>query len=190
MAKKIPIDINYPEIGICGLSCRLCPMYQTEAKSKCNGCKSENRIAVGCPFITCAVKRKGIEFCWDCDENETCEKWFKHREAGKNFDSFKCYQKLEDDINFIIENGVEEFEKIQLIREELLKKMLEDFNEGRSKSYYCIASTVMDIEELEEALIKAKKNTNGMDLKSRARFLHSILNDIAGQKNYLLKLKE
>jgi hypothetical protein len=27
-------------------------------------------MAVGCPFITCAVKKKGIEFCWDCEENE------------------------------------------------------------------------------------------------------------------------
>jgi len=26
--------IKYPEIGICGLSCRLCPRYHTESKSK------------------------------------------------------------------------------------------------------------------------------------------------------------
>lgn len=70
MIKEITTQIKYPEIGICGLSCRLCPMYNTKAKSKCVGCKSKNRMAVGCPFITCAVKKKGIEFCWDCEENE------------------------------------------------------------------------------------------------------------------------
>lgn len=57
------MQVDYPEIGICGLSCRLCPSYHIEGKSRCAGCKSANRMAVGCPFITCAVKKKGIEFC-------------------------------------------------------------------------------------------------------------------------------
>jgi len=52
-------DLRHPEIGICGLSCRLCPSYHTEGKSRCGGYKSETRLAVGCPFITCAVKKKG-----------------------------------------------------------------------------------------------------------------------------------
>jgi len=43
--------IKYPEIGICGLSCRLCPRYHTESKSRCGGCKSEFRMSAGCPFI-------------------------------------------------------------------------------------------------------------------------------------------
>ncbi|MGC7847276.1 hypothetical protein ACP3TJ_09500, partial [Desulforudis sp. 1088] len=48
-----------------------------------------------------ALRKKGVEFCWDCEENKTYEKWRKHREAGKKVDSFKCYQKLDDDIAFI-----------------------------------------------------------------------------------------
>lgn len=63
----------------------------------------------------------------------TCEKWRKHRESGKKVDSFKCYQKLDDDIAFIKKNGVDEFEKLQKIREYILREMLQGFNEGRSK---------------------------------------------------------
>jgi len=184
------MQIKYPDIGICGLSCRLCPMYNTEAESKCLGCKSTTRIAVGCAFITCAVKKKGIEFCWDCEENKTCEKWKKHREAGKKSDSFKCYQKLEEDISFIQNNGISEFEKIQKKRERLLKEMLRDFNEGRSKSYYCIAVTVFDIEELTEALIRTRKESDGLDMKRRSKILHSILDNLAGKKGYCLKLRK
>jgi hypothetical protein len=142
-------------------------MYNTEAKSRCSGCKSLSRMAIGCPFISCAVKKKGIEFCWNCEERDTCEKWRKHREAGKKFDSFKCYQTLEEDISFIIENGINEFEKIQKQREHLLKEMLKNFNEGRSKSYYCIAATVFELEELKEALDQAKKESDGFDIKPR-----------------------
>jgi hypothetical protein len=44
MTKELNIQIKYPEIGICGLSCRLCSRYHTESKSRCGGCKSEFRI--------------------------------------------------------------------------------------------------------------------------------------------------
>ncbi|MCJ7444858.1 MAG: DUF3795 domain-containing protein [Methanotrichaceae archaeon] len=184
------LRIRYPEIGICGLSCRLCPNYHINTKSRCLGCKSEGRMAVGCPFITCAIKKKGIEFCWDCKESKTCEIWKKHREAGKKVDSFKSYLKLEDDIAFIQKNGVTEFEKLQKVREQLLRGMLQEFNEGRSKSYYCIASTVLEIEELKEALDEAKKKSKGLDIKEKSKVLHSILDEFAAQKKYFLKLRK
>ena len=184
------VQIKYPRIGICGLSCRLCPMYNTEAESRCLGCKSPNRIAVGCPFITCGVKKKGIEFCWDCKENKSCKKWKKHRETGKLSDSFKCYQKLEEDILFIQKKGISEFEKTQKEREILLKKMLSDFNEGRSKSYYCIVATVLDIKEIREALLRAEKDTDGLNNKDKSKVLHSIFDEIASKKGYFLKLRK
>lgn len=190
MTTGATMQVKYTEIGICGLSCRLCPSYNTEAKSKCAGCKSENRMAVGCPFITCAIKNKGIEFCWDCEDNETCEKWKKHREFGKHHDTFKCYQKLEDNISFIQKHGAAEFKKVQKDRENLLKEMLQDFNEGRSKNYYCIVVTICEIEELKNALIKARKDSIGLEIKAKSKILHSILDEIAESKNYCFKLRK
>ncbi|NJD54065.1 MAG: hypothetical protein FIB07_14500 [Candidatus Methanoperedens sp.] len=38
---------KYPEIGVCGLSCRLCPRYQSEGESRCFGCKTESRMGAG-----------------------------------------------------------------------------------------------------------------------------------------------
>jgi len=182
--------IKYPEVGICGLSCRLCPSYHRETKSKCDGCKSVARMNVGCTFIRCAIRKKEVEFCWDCEENTGCKKWNKHRESSKVGDSFVCYQKLEDNIRFIQWNGVEEFENEQLIREKLLKEMLQEFNEGRSKTFYCIASTVLEIEELKYALIEAKKQSKGLNIKEKAKVLHQIFDNIAERKNYYLKLRK
>jgi hypothetical protein len=187
---KSQMDIKYPEIGICGLSCRLCPSYQTEAASKCNGCKSSERMTVGCPFITCAIKKVGVEFCWDCGKSGSCEKWMKHRELGQKYDSFKSYQKLEADINLIKAKGIREFEDLQKIRESLLKRFLKDFNEGRSKSYYCIAATVMDIEELESSLAEAGASSNTLSIKEKSRIMHSILDSIAMKKGYRLSLRK
>ncbi len=183
------MNIN-PEIGVCGLSCRLCPMYNAQSSNRCAGCKSPARIAVGCPFITCAVKKKGIEFCWDCSENETCGKWLNHREAGKKHDSFKCYQKLEEDIKFIREHSVKAFEKEQQTRELLLKEMLQKYNDGRSKSYYCIASTVLTTAELREALKTAEGQSKKLPTKEKAKAMHAILDSISKEKGYLLKLRK
>jgi hypothetical protein len=184
------MDIQHPEVGVCGLSCRLCPMYNTQTESKCAGCKSANRIAVGCPFITCAVKKKGIEFCWECSENCKCDRWTKHRKAGKLHDSFKCYQKLEDDISFVQKHGVVAFEEQQRIREHILRDMLNEFNDGRSKSYYCIAATVLKVDELHDILAKARKQSKGMTQKEKAKVMHSILELVSNDKDYLLKLRK
>lgn len=184
------MNIKHTEIGICGLSCRLCPAYFRETKSRCLGCKSEYRMGAACPFHNCAVKKKGIEFCGFCEENKTCEKWRKNREMGKKGDSLVCYQKVEDNIAFIQKNGIVEFENEQKTREQLLREMLAEFNEGRSKTYYCIAATVLETKELRQALNEAKKQTQRFDLKEKSRILHSILDGIAEKKHYCLKLRK
>jgi len=181
---------KYIEVGVCGLSCRLCPSYNSHSGSRCNGCKSAERMRVGCPFITCAVKKKGHNFCWECNESNLCEKWKSHRNASKVGDSFKCYQTLETDIEFILHKGIEEFEKQQKDRELILKAMLYEFNDGRSKSYYCIACTVLEIDELHKALRRAKQQTNNMELKQKTKILHSIIDQIAKEKGYVLKLRK
>ena len=181
---------THPDIGICGLSCKLCPAFHRETKSKCNGCKTENRIKAGCTFIRCAIKKKGLEFCWQCKDSSTCEKWKKHRKFSKEHDSFVCYQKLEDNINFIQTKGIECFEDQQQIKEKLLKGMLKEFNEGRSKTYFCIAATVLEIEELKRVINQAKVKSKGLDVKTKSEILHSLIDEIAEKKNYNMKLRK
>jgi hypothetical protein len=68
--------------------------------------------------------------------------------------------------------------------------MLQEFNEGRSKTFYCIASTVLEIEELENALREAEKHVEGLNIKEKSKVLHQILDNIAERKNYYLKLRK
>jgi len=184
------MDFSYPEIGICGLSCRLCPRYQTDAASRCLGCKSPDRLSLGCPFITCAVKKKGLEFCQDCAENLTCAKWRQHREAGKQYDSFKCYQTLDEDIAFMQQHGAAEFDQTQQTREQLLRTMLLEFNDGRSKSYFCIAATVLDLAELSGALASARQMAIGLTVQEKSKLLHGKLDELATRKGVCLRLRK
>lgn len=184
------MQARFPTIGVCGLSCRLCPRYHIDGESRCLGCKTESRMIVGCPFITCALKKKGVEFCWECEQSDNCAKWGSHRKFSRTGDTFKCYQKLENDISLIKKNSVINFDKLQKTREAFLKEMLRDFNDGQSKNYYCIAATVLEIKELEEALIEAKKTSKRLDAKGKSKNLHAILDKIAQRKNYNLKLRK
>jgi hypothetical protein len=190
LPKSDSLKIEHPEIGVCGLSCLLCPMYHSESESRCAGCKSEGRMQVGCAFITCAVKKRGIEFCWDCQENESCEKWLKHRAAGHARDSFKCYQTLDTDIEYVQAHGIEAFIKEQKERERILKRMLEGFNEGRSRSRYCVAATVLPIEDIKLALAAATKESTGMDPREKAKVLRRLLDEAAARQGLSLALRK
>ncbi len=147
-------------------------------------------MGAGCPFITCAVKKKGIELCTDCTEGETCERWAHHRELSKSIDSFICYQKLQDNILFIKQHGVRAFEEAQEKRCKLLEEMLAGYDEGRSKSFYCIAATVLEIGELEQALASAAASSAGVETKDRARAMRRVLESIAKEKGYHLALRK
>jgi hypothetical protein len=147
-------------------------------------------MKVGCPFITCAIKKRGIEFCWECKDHEDCEKWAGHRKRGQCHDSFVCYQRLESNIAFIKHRGLPAFVEDQKERERLLTTMLAEFNEGRSKSFYCIVATVLDIQEITQAVAQARNKSLGKDMKSRSKDLHMILDRIAEQRNCNLKLRK
>jgi hypothetical protein len=184
------MESRYQEFGVCGLSCRLCPHFHTVGESRCTGCRGEVRMGAGCALVTCAVKRRGIEFCWECDESETCERWARHREHGRSHDTFVSYASLEDNIETVARLGLDAFIAGQLEREGLLLEMLGEFNEGRSKSYYCIAATVLDPSELRSAIDAARESTAGADVRERAKALHASLDAAARARGRSLVLRK
>jgi len=98
-------------------------------------------------------------------------------------------------LNFIKEQGIDEFVKQQKRRIELLEIMLKHFNEGRSKSFYCIATTLLSIEDLETALDKTKQeikaeNIGTDDFKTRSKIFKGFLNNSATSEGIELKLRK
>lgn len=97
-------------------------------------------------------------------------------------------------LNFIKEYSVEQFIEQQKRRIELLKTMLKHFDEGRSKSFYCIAATLLSTTDLEKSLksseqkIKADKIGVG-ETKTKSKILKGLLNNIAAREGIELKLR-
>ena len=183
---------QYPTIACCGLDCGLCPTFYIKGPSKCPGCYGPNFIKKhpSCSIITCCVKKKHFETCAEC-KDFPCEKlkdWDK-------YDSFICHRKSISNLIFIQENSLKEYLDQQEERIELLKIMLNEYNEGRSKSFYCISTALMDILDLKKALKESeqqieKDNVESTDIKTKSKILKYILNRKAKQKGILLKLKK
>ncbi|MBC8387182.1 MAG: hypothetical protein H8E13_03935 [Actinobacteria bacterium] len=49
---------------------------------------------------------------------------------------------------------------------------------------------MLRVDELEKAVVKAKSKSKGLDIKEKAKLIHSILDSIASKNNYYLKLRK
>jgi len=181
----------FSTIACCGLDCGLCPTFYTKGPSKCPGCCGPDfyNKHPSCSIITCCVKKNKFETCADCIDFP-CSKlndWDK-------CDSFICHRVSHSNLNYIKENGLNLFIEQQEKRIKILEKMLENFNEGRSKSFYCIATALLPISELEQALEGSENKINeekidSKDLKAKSKILKTILNNIAEEHEKELKLR-
>lgn len=181
---------KHPSVGACGLDCVLCPKYYTEGRSKCGGCGSEySYAAVGCKIFRCCVKEKGRETCADCADLP-CERL----KGADDTDSFVSHRRMMANLRFIREHGLDEFRREQGRREELLQEMLDEFNDGRSKSLFCVAAALLPLEALEGSITKARgkmveEGTVSQDLKGRARALRECLEEAAASRAMDLALR-
>ena len=191
MQGKYPVKI-YPTIACCGLDCGLCPTYYTKGLSRCSGCCGPDFFNKhpSCSIITCCVKNNEFETCAQCNEFP-CQKlkdWDKT-------DSFICPRVSLTNLNLIKKIGLEEFLKQQEKRIEFLEAMLENFNEGRSKSFYCIATTLLPLDDLEHTLNKSNEQIKfeGIelnDLKAKSKIIRTYLNQYAIENKIELKLRK
>lgn len=97
-------------------------------------------------------------------------------------------------LNFIKEHGIKKFIEQQGRRIELLETMIENFDDGRSKSFYCRAATLLSMRDLEIALNKTEQRIEADklrsdDIKTRSKILRGFLDDFAAREGIELRKK-
>lgn len=141
----------------------------------------------GCPIARCSLQHQNIEYCFQCIEYP-CEKY----NGIDEFDSFITHR-----------NQLKDMEKAQLIgmkkyhlelteKNDILKYLLENYNDGRRKSFFCIAVNLLDIQDLREIVDRIKIYTTSTDLalKEKAAIAVKFFQTIAQEKNIVLKLNK
>jgi hypothetical protein len=185
---------TYPTVGVCGLDCGLCPRYYTVGPSRCPGCGGPgfSDKHPSCSFITCCVKKKGLEACGQCPEFP-CSK-FKSEEEYRQAPLSSSYppdRKVLSNLSFIKEKGIEEFVRRQKTRIRLLETMIEAYDDGRSRSFFCRAAALLDANALKGSLEKAKKATRTSSgatraAVDRAKILRGTLTEAARREGVVL----
>ena len=173
---------TYPTIGCCGLDCGLCPRYYTAGVSRCPGCAGPDFFNKhpSCSFITCCVTKKNFEVCAECPEFP-CSKFKSDEEYQqlKESSSYPSCKKVMPNLNFIKEHGIKKFIEQQKKRIELLETMINNFDDGRSRSFFCKATALLDLKNLGNSLDEATrkiKADNIRDVKIKAKVLKNVLN--------------
>ncbi|MBN1369854.1 MAG: hypothetical protein JW954_06440 [Dehalococcoidaceae bacterium] len=109
----------------------------------------------------------------------------------KQSDSFISYRPLVENYARISKLGIEGFINLLSVKIKLLEHLLADYDDGRSKSYYCLACQLLPIEDIEAALQEAEGEFNQTaDTAGKARLVRATINRRAGTAGIDLKLRK
>jgi len=137
-----------------------------------------------CGFVTCCVQRRGLETCANCNEFP-CKRFDKE---GSGLDSFVTHRKVFPNLEFIKSSGLDIFMDLQRIRMEILTVFLKQFDDGRSKSFYCLTCALLPIDKLNECRKFIDSIDESMDVKEKCRKFKERIQLIANELNIELKL--
>ena len=137
---------KHPTVACCGLDCGMCTRHYTEGKFY--------ETMGSCGYITCCVKNKGLEVCSECDEFP-CQRFDKWLDKCEEHDSFITHRNVKDNLEYIQKNGLKRYLDQQSKRIELLEHFLKNYNDGRSRNFYCLATTLLTLRSLNNSLKKA-----------------------------------
>lgn len=181
------VQRQYPLFSACGLNCGLCPRYHTDGTSKCSGCAGENFLTKhpSCGVISCC-QRRGIEYCYQCDEYpckrydgvDSCDSFISHRNQLKDFEKVKRI-------------GLEAYQSEINEKVEILQELLLNYNDGRKKSFFCIAVNLLELTDVKEVIANiAEAIKPDSTIKEKSSTAVSLFKSMAKKLNITLKLNK
>ncbi|MCK5130163.1 MAG: DUF3795 domain-containing protein [Clostridiales bacterium] len=182
------IQRQYPLLSACGLNCGLCPRYHTDGTSKCPGCAGENFFDKhpSCGIISCCQRHGGIEYCLECDEYP-CKRY----EGADTKDSFITHRNQLKDFEKIKKNGLSSYQSELNEKVEILKELLHNYNDGRKKSFYCIAINLLELTAVKEVMAQiAEEIKPDSTVKEKSLTAVSLFKNMAEKRNITLKLSK
>ena len=176
-----------PLFSACGLNCGLCPRFYTEGSSRCPGCGGEGFEAKhpACGVLSCS-RRHQVEVCCLCGEFP-CKRF----DGADEYDSFITHKNQIEDLNKAKVLGLTRYEAELVEKTALLKRLLTEYDDGRKKSFFCLAVNLLPL----HALIDALKTVDAVVLKGAAQkdkagAAVGVLQELADEKGIVLKLRK
>lgn len=167
--------------SLCGLNCELCPM---KLGKHCPGCGGGTGNQ-SCSIAKCSLQRENIQYCFQCADYP-CEKYHDIN----LFDSFITHQNQKSDMDKFRVLGAESYLAEQQRKKVLLSYLLDNYNDGRKKTLFCVAVNLLDLDDIERIIQKLDADSFHLTLKERASYAAGLFHETAARKNILLKLRK
>ena len=178
---------THPLFSACGLNCGLCPRYHTQGASKCPGCGGEGFLTVHptCGILSCCL-RKGLDYCFLCDDFP-CR---RYDHAGLH-DSFITYKNQFADMDRAKRLGIDDYSRMLHLKMQILEDLLLNFDDGRRKSFFCLAVNLLDLEDINAIADRlADERDPQAPLKEKSKAAVRLFEETAAKKGLSLKLRK
>lgn len=168
--------------SLCGLNCALCSM---KLDGHCPGCGGGVGNQ-GCSIARCSLNHGGYTYCYECDEY-LCQKY----EGITQYDSFITHRNQINDMNCAQNIGLEAYCEVLTQKTAILKYLLENYNDGRRKTFFCLAVNLLSLQELKTTLKQATDRiSDNMTEKEKTLVVVGCLEEAAKQRNIILKMNK
>ncbi len=169
--------------SLCGLNCGLCLMHLDNYCPGCGGGEGNQ----SCTIARCSQKHDGIEYCFLCEEYP-CEKY----DGIDLFDSFITHRNQLKDFEKVKKIGMDLYQSELEEKIEILKLLLENYNDGRRKSFFCLAVNLMELKDVKSVVeqIVTETEINDLTIKEKATIAANLFSNLALKRNVVLKLNK
>lgn len=177
---------EYPLFSACGLNCCLCPRFHTEGGSRCPGCGGEGFFEKrpSCGVISCCRRHDDLAYCYLCEEYP-CKKY----DRAMDYDSFITHRHMEKDFARAKAIGIDAYQAQLNEKVEILQTLLAQYNDGRRKSFFCLAVNLLELEDVKAAMAKIQAQTqDGMTAKEKSAMAAEALQELADSSGVELTL--
>lgn len=137
-----------------------------------------------CAIARCGMEHGGVAYCFQCG-SFPCGKY----EGLDEYDSFTSHRNRRKDFETARKIGVDAYRDIQTRKAEILKLLLDQYNDGRKKRFFCFAVNLLELEDLERALeqLLTRNVPEGETGRERAAYAAGLLQEAADRKSIDLK---
>ncbi len=172
-----------PLFSLCGLNCGLCSMHLDNYCPGCGGGAGNQP----CGIIRCSQQHDGIEYCYLCNKYP-CEKY----DGIDAFDSFITHRNQLKDFEKVRKIGLVAYQSELDEKIKILKYLLDNYNDGRRKSFFCIALNLLELQDVKSVMdqITSQAASNNLTLKEKTSLAVNLFQAMAEKRNIVLKLNK
>lgn len=140
-----------------------------------------------CKIAKCSLEHGGLEYCFQCDDYP-CEMYLHIDE----FDSFVSHQNQRIDMEKVKEIGIDAYNAEPMEKSKILNHLLSSYNDGRRKTFYCVAINLLDLQDIKEIMEQISQNSDfdSQPLKEKSAYVVGSFQKTAREKGVKLKLRK